>query len=212
MEMKPKKKFYKKKWFFVIVAILILRAIVGGGDEEKSNVATDAASKPVVTDSTTKETKKEEPKKEPEIDFSKVELTKENITKAIINTVGKDKLKNVEITVEGGKNIIDISYNPGTVWDEKSLVKNNAITSTNVMEVLFKNPKVDKIWVWTETEMQDAKGNDSVEQVVNVCLTKENAADINWPNFKNKVMGDYKALYNIADSSFIHPGIAKALD
>lgn len=157
------------------------------------------------------EAKKEETVKEPVFDFSNSELTKENITKAIVDIVGKDKLKSVEITVENSKNIVDIAYNPGTVWDEKALVKNNAITATNVMEVLFKNPKVDKVWVWTETEMQDAKGNNSTQKVVNVALTKENAKDINWKNFKTKVVGDYKALFNIADSKFIHPGIAQKL-
>lgn len=207
MQSKTKKKFYKKWWFWVIALIIVGGIGSSGGEKENKDEVKRTSTQPVAT-----EQKKEDTKKEPEFDFSKSELTKENINKAISKVVGEDKLKSVDITVEKGKNIIDISYNPGTVWDEKSLVKNNAVTATNVMEVLFKNPKVDKIWVWTETEMQDAKGNNSAQQVINVCLTKENAKDINWTNFKTKVAGDYKALFNIADSSFIHPGIAKALD
>lgn len=219
MGVKPKMKFSKKWWFgVVVVVIIIIGALGSGGSEENTNTSNDTTSQPAAADTTTtietksEEAKKEEPKKELELDFSKVDLTKENITKAISKVVGENKLKSVDITVEDGKNIIDISYNPGDVWDEKALVKNNAVTATNVMEILFKNPKVDKIWVWTETEMQDAKGNNSMQQVVNVCLTKENAKDINWTNFKTKVANDYKALFNIADSSYIHPGIAKELE
>lgn len=211
MEIKPKKKFYKRWWFWII-AIIIIGAIGNGGSKEDNNVTKDTSNHPVVAQENNKEPKKEEVKKEPVFDFSKSELTKENITKAISKVIGEDKLKSVDITVENQKNVVDISYNPGTIWNEKSLVENNAVTATNVMEILFKNSKIDKVWVWTETEMQDAKGNNSTEKVLNVCLTRENAKDINWTNFKDKVAGDYKALYNIVDSSFIHPGIAKELN
>lgn len=200
-------------WFILVFAI-------GGTskDSTKRNSTTTAATKKETKiedkkeDVKKEEVKKEETKKkEVKFDFATAELTKENVTTAIESLVGKDKLTKVDITVENGKNIVDVTYNSGSVWSEKSLVQGNANTATKVYETLFKNSKVDKVWVWTETEMTDAKGNPSVEGVVNVSMTKENAKDINWSNFKDMVALDYNKLYKIADSHFIHPGIAKNL-
>jgi len=203
---KIKKKWYKR-WYIWILIILVLMVVIPNTSDEAAPVSTTNQTKN--PDPPKDEPKKEEPKKEePKIDFSSAELNNDNIKKAA-NTILGSKLVSSELIVEEGKNIGDIIYDPGTFWDDKSLVTNNAVTATKLMELLFTNPKVDKIWVWTQTEMTDAKGNKSMDNVVNVCLTKENAKDINWPEFKEMVSLDYNALYNIADSKFIHPGIAK---
>lgn len=208
---KSNKKIYKRWWFWVL-AIIVIFALIPS--EDNSNAVDNDTTKQ--TSSNTNETKKEEPKEEikkeePIFDFSTAELTEENIKKAVEKTLGS-KLKSATITIEKEKNIIDITYNPGDVWNEKSLVSGTANTAASLMEIMFTNEKVDKVWVWTETSMQDAKGNVQNENVVNVGLSKENAKDINWKNFKTMVSGDYNALFNIADSKFIHPAIAKNLE
>ncbi|MEG0051200.1 MAG: hypothetical protein RR712_03395 [Terrisporobacter sp.] len=192
------KKFYKKWWFWV-VAIIVIVALSSGGKEE-SDIANNNI-EPI------KETQKEEPKDDV-IKFDNAELNIDNINE-VAKSILTDKLISADLSVENDKNIVDIVYNPGAVFDDKALVKNNAVTATKIMKVLFSNPAVDKVWVWTQTEMTDAKGNKSLDNVVNVCLTKENAAEINWSNFNDMVITDYNALYKIADSNFIHPAIAK---
>jgi hypothetical protein len=205
---------YKKgKKVVVFIGYTALAVVFFGigniNSDTRSSVASNTESDKTVAAVTNKqgETKEEQPK----YDFSNSDLTQDNVNKAISNIINSKKLKSIEINEEKGKQIIDIVYNPGDVWDENALVKNNAVIATDVMEVLFKNSKVDKIWVWTQTDMTDPKGNTKPENVVNVSLTKENAKDINWPKFKSMVRGDYKALHKIADSVYIYPGIASKL-
>lgn len=207
------------------VVFALSLAIMGASADKKQQVSKmNADSTPAPTQKATptpEPTKKPTPTPAPtptpsptpqkKAEFKEMEVTKENVQAAIVGIVGNDKLKGVEITQEKGLTIVDVKFNPGTVWDEKMLVRTTATTAVNVMEVLFTNHKVDKVWVWTQTTMIDAKGNEETRDAINVSLTKENAKDINWPKFKQMVAGDYNALFNIADSKYIHPGIQKNL-
>lgn len=195
---------------FAIMLIIIVAIFKScfGGDSSKDN-------KDTTTNKQTSKTVSNEVKetsKTNNFDFSNAELTKENINKAIDNIIPKEQNVKIEITKEDNKNIIDIVYASNNTLSEKALVKGFANTATDIIEVLFKNPKVDKVWVWASTEMVDQKGNSKQENVVNVCLTKENVKDINWGNFKPMIQGDYNKLFNIADSHFIHPAIQKVLN
>jgi|GEM_PF-1688226 hypothetical protein len=144
-------------------------------------------------------------------DYTKAQITKDAVAEAIKGVIPADKLKGIDIEKKSGKYVIDVTFNPGDVWDEKDLVSQTAVTACDIMQILFTNAKVQKVWLWTQTEMTDAKGNASDEDVVNVSLSRANAKDINWTNFKHMVSADYNALFNIADSSFIAPGIASKL-
>jgi hypothetical protein len=190
-----------------IVSICLFLSALTANNKDTTNAVTpiNNSSKQVINEPI--ETKNNEPK----FDFTNADLTKENIQKAVEPVLKKGTLASVDYIIEKEKNIIDVFVDPGTTWDEKSLVKSNAVDAVAVMEILFKNPKVDKVWLWTKTDMTDPKGNTTKEDVVNVSLTKENAKDINWAKFKDMVYLDYNKLYNIADSFFIHPGIKKNL-
>lgn len=232
-------KFYNKKWFIwlmlvfiapvgiflmyrnkmydkpvrivlsVIFSIVFIIAIVPKEPKEQAsnnNKTENVKQEPVKV--------KEEPvkkKEEPPFDFAKLPITEENVKKALEKTIDKDSLKGIVINNEKGKNIIDVTYKVETAFSETALVKGFANTSVKVMEILFKNPKADKVWVWCDATMTDAKGNNSKIPVLNVCVTKENAKDINWSNFKGLVKSDYNNLFNVADKHFIHPAIAKNL-
>lgn len=205
----------KNNFFICLFLILSIGVFFTGcGDSKNNKPDKNSNNEQSPSDNVKKdEVKKEEPKVDPpkeKLDFSKMELTNENIEEVVKSLIG-DKLTSAGFITEDGKNILDITYNPGEVWDEKALVKDNANTSILLMESLFTNSKVDKVWVWTQTKMLDAKGNSSLESVINVSLTKENAKDVNWPKFKEMVNLDYNALYNISDSNFIHPAISKNL-
>ena len=187
-EVKKKKPIFKRWWFWVIIVVVIFIAALSGGDD---------TSKPAST------VKKET------FNFSKAELTKENVAKAISSTFGKNELISVDVGTAKGVSTVIIVYDPKNALNEKALVTKAAISATDAMEILFKNPKTDKVLFWTQTNMVDAKGNSSKEKVINVTLTKGNAKDINWANFKPMVQLDYNKLFDIADDSFISPGITK---
>jgi len=143
--------------------------------------------------------------------FESAAITKENIQLAISKLIDVEKISSIEVTNENEKNIVDIHFTPGTVWNEKDLVNQTCQNAIAVMEVLFTNSKIDKVWFWSETELTDAKGNSKTESVMNVALSKENAADINWIKFKDMVLLDYNSLLKIADSYVIHPAIREGL-
>jgi hypothetical protein len=211
---------HNKKLYISLASIIIAGMMFSACGKKES------VKDPVKTETvTTQETKgvKQEDKKADKVkkdsaeiekaksEFATAKLNEDNIKKAVATVIKSEKLKEVTLTVEKGKNIVDVTYNPGDVLNEEALVKNNAITASNVMEILFQNPKVDKVWVWTETTMLDDKGNSEDENVVNVALSKENAEGINWPKFKETVLEDYNKLFDISDSKFIHPSISKVI-
>ena len=201
------------KWIGVAFAILIVIGIFNSDDSKKASPPTSSTTQEKDQPPASPKSKPTtEPAPKPKIDVTNMALTKDNISRALETVIPKEKFKGVDITKEKGRTIIDIYFNPGDFWDEKALVRTAASKAAESMEVLFKNPKVDKIWFWTQTEMTDAKGNSSTDNVVNVSLTKENAQGINWTKFKDMVLLDYNALFSIADSYYIHPGVLKNLN
>lgn len=203
----------KKPVVIGIIALILVSGVVANLDKEKKSKEEPTIKVEAKKEETKKEekkveeTKKEEPKKVETPTLKGVELTVDNIKNAI-KPFFKNDFK-VTINEEKGKKIVDVTYDPGELFSNKSFLVNNAITATNVFEVLFTNESIDKGWVWTETELVDAKGNKSIQPVVNVALTKENVKDINWSEFKDMVKIDYNKLYNIADAKFIHPVLKK---
>lgn len=203
-----KKPIWKKKWFWIAIVLVVIISNITSNDKSET---TPPVEKPAVSQNKDTDTKIEEPKKTESYDFSKVDVTKDTVTKAV-QSVYPGEIKSIDITTEKGVLIVDITTVAKDPFSEKTLVKGFANTSVAIYEKLFTNPKVGKVWVWTATPMLDAKGNSSIEPVVNCALTKENAKDINWSEFKGMVMGDYNALFNIADGKFIHPAIASKLN
>lgn len=202
-EQKIKKPLWKRWWFWVLIIALIGFAN-SKNDNSKNSKVTSTNNSSSQNKSSTNEIDA--------FDFSNVEVTKDNVLKAL-NKIGNNnvKLESVELTEKDGQYIIDVFLYIDTAWDENHLVSifsNNAVL---IYEKLFTNQKVNKVWVWASTKMIDSKGNESKENIINCGLTRNNASDINWSNFKSMVQADYNNLFNIADSKFIHPGIAKNL-
>lgn len=203
-----------KKWKMVVAVIVYL--IIIGGIHSALTGGSDSA--PTTASSTADQTKTaDKPKTSnptpPPFDFSKADLTKDNVRKVLTdnNIISDKEITNVTVEQDQGQNIVNIFYKPESTWDENTFVQDCSNKAVDAMEIMFSNPKADKVWLWGQSEMEDAKGNSSVENVYNVSMTKENAKDINWKNFKDLVMGDYKNLAKVANSMFIAPGIAKNL-
>ncbi|MHB8077405.1 hypothetical protein [Desulfosporosinus fructosivorans] len=153
-----------------------------------------------------------QPSEQQQFDFAKAELTKDNIKKAISKIIPEQQITEITIEPKDGGNIVDIHYNPGAVWSAKTFVQGSATKAVEVFEILLTHPQITKVWVWSQNELADPKGNTKVEDVMNVALSKETAKDINWKNFKLMVSGDYNKLLDIADGKFIHPAITQELN
>jgi hypothetical protein len=146
--------------------------------------------------------------KPPVIDVSSMELTQENIDQVLTELFEPNQY--IGAFIYG--NDIEVTYNPGeNVWDEKDLVRRSANQAVKVYTTLFKNPSIQQVIFYTQTNLTDSKGNTTAETVINFRMSKENARDINWPKFTDMVKTDYKALIRVADNTTIHPAISNKL-
>lgn len=185
----------------LIVLFVVLVALAGGGSQQsKEEVAAPPSTTP----------------------FSEKEEITEDVVRAEVQelpgfTMEGGELVDVRVVEHMGTEdnpddrIVYLHYRPESIWDDKSLVKETARTAVEVMEKLFKNPKVGLVSVWVETEFTDQYGKSSVENAVKVGLERATADKIEWENFKDLVLLDYNRLLDIADAKYIHPAVRKNL-
>jgi uncharacterized membrane protein YraQ (UPF0718 family) len=145
------------------------------------------------------------------INVATMDLTESNVEKVAESVIPNNKI--VKTTVVPGVNdaIVSVHFKLGDEWNEKFLVKDTANKAVLIFQELFKNPNISKIGVFGNAEMVDAKGNECDQDVISFDLSKENAKDIKWSNFKSMVASDYKSLINVADSYYINPSIKNKL-
>lgn len=148
------------------------------------------------------------------IDFKNMDITTENVRSFLNEKVNNDfmaNISNIKITNENKKITVNLYYEPNKLPSFTAILYQTCKLAVITMEVLFNNPKIDQVMFWTDTDQKDDKGNLSKQNIVNICLTKKNAKDINWAEFKKMVLNDYNALLRIADSYYIEPDIMVAL-
>ena len=144
-----------------------------------------------------------------------MKLTKDNVMSVLSPAFAAGQLKSVDIekNSKGKGYIVDVVFNlDDVVWGEKDLVQQSASKAVIVLQALLANPKVDKVWAWTEAGMVDEAGNTELRNVINVCMTQDTAEDIDWESFAERVAANYRVLHDSADSSYIFPSIADELD
>ena len=112
------------------------------------------------------------------------------------------------VSKPGMKNIL-IYYKPGTSWDETDFVKRAGGTAINVGSLLFSNPKIDEVTLFTQTEMTDQYGKTSLDSVVKIVLNGDIAKKVDWTGLAERHISDPGNIYRICDNYSIHPGILK---
>lgn len=201
-------------FIFAFVSIYeILYMVSYEGNKITSGINNKSSQSSTAQTSTSEAKPKEQAKEQskPAFDFSSAEINKDNVKKAASKVFNSSKITNINITENNGLYSVDLTYRIETSWDEKALVQESAQNAVDLMQILFKNPAISEVRYWTETSMEDAKGNTSEQQVVNFGMTKENAKDIKWDNFKQLVLESYKNLIKVTDKYYIAPGILKEL-
>lgn len=147
------------------------------------------------------------------IDFSKAELTKENVIKLLEELdslyLESEDIKEVSFDEPGE---VWIKSSPEYFWDEKQLVKQTGIGMVKISRELFKNPNVKAVVISVWTSFVDQYGKESDERALSIRWTREVNDKVDYKNFKNMVISDYKKAFEIATSYTIHPGIAKEID
>lgn len=200
-----KKPFYKRKWF-IIFAVIMMIGIAGNMED----AATENAQSGAVAEQK-EEVMAEETVAKDELDIATMEMTDENIRKAVEGMISK--YENIEVTYEETEEgmTLDVFYYEDNPFSDQSMIKDHTRNAVKIYRAFFENPQVDKIWVWGETKFLDDKGNESKDYFANVSMIRETAEQINWENFSDMVYAEYNRLYEVSDSFFIHPGVQKNL-
>lgn len=131
--------------------------------------------------------------------FSQSDITEDKVTKIVSNILGETKsMLYTQIKEEQkDKYIIDVTFYPRGIANEKDFFNTISQKICNIMQILFSNNKVNKVCFSI---------NNLKQTIFNVTLTNKTARKIDWQHCNN-----YKDLFTIADSSFIEPEIAKEL-
>lgn len=154
------------------------------------------------------------------INWTNAEVTADNVKavlsgKASVNPVPSDSkfpesIYNIDVieNVEGNKNIL-IYYNSGDAWDETDFVKKVGSSAIIAGSMLFDNPRIDQVGIFTSTNMTDQYGKTKSETVAKIIINRKTADKIDWKGFSDRHVNDPGNIYRVADSYVIHPGVLK---
>lgn len=205
---KEKKAQYKHSIIGVIVLILFF-GIAAYFESEKESTET---SEPIATEVTEGTPEKEISNSTNEV-MEVEETVKENFPSDFeINAPEfKDAVKSVNINidnVEVNDNKVTITFKEDLlVWDDTSFVKDAATRGISIMEKVFANKQVNEVTIIVPTKMYDNKGNESIENVIEITWNRQLSDEINYANFNDLVWSDPIRFYNVANSYYIHPGV-----
>jgi hypothetical protein len=146
-------------------------------------------------------------------DFSQEKVTQESAKDAIRDALsGNDYTVSVnEISSPDDMNII-IKVAPWDTWNTEGFVHGTADDAAKVFSILFSNPTVERVYYWQDQNFIDKYGNKEISKAIAFDMTKETANKIKWDNFINeRMLIDYKSLFNVVDGSYIHPAIQKEI-
>lgn len=177
MNEKKKKPVYKKWWVWAIAVFIILGIALSPSDQEKVSQ------------------KEETPKTEKTAaaKTKKAESLDSKIKKAADPHFGK--ITSIEINDDMGKNdggkIVLVRVK------QDGLTKRTAdYNTTKALKEVFKNDKVNEITYFWEATLTDNKGNESVDTVAKIQMTKDTASTINWDNFSYTKLDQVADLYD----------------
>lgn len=226
--MKEKKKFFEKKWFmwltlfvfpplgigviwtinknmkkllkiiltvvFVFWFAILVVAAATGSDDEGSDTTT----------STHDET-------EEVISYTNDADSINNL----FNDVFKNDIKDIDSLSVSYDNVTEsylVSYYPTSdVWDETQFVRNNLTDYIDFCKEAYTIDGVTSITFQITTTLQDSKGNESIEDVMDVRMSKDMFNSFNWDNMEFK-SDSYNSIVNSCDFYWLYPGILANID
>lgn len=144
--------------------------------------------------------KDNKPKPKPTID-------KADINSAEFISLVKDVNHSIDKVAVSNSNVNITMDSDQAYWNESQMVEVTATDSVKIMEKVFSNPSVQSVTVNVPTSMMDDKGNETIENVINVTWNRELSNQVNYDNFLGMVYTDCTKFYNLAESYRIHPGI-----
>lgn len=199
-----KKPFYKKWWFILILVVIVIGAIgnaIEGDEKESSDDKTkqEVSAKPKEkTEEPSNEVKKEEatpktPEERATAFINKKLKEKTNTDKERIVSIGESN-DSFEIVLNGDDNFTTNMMRTGMLSKTADVFEE----VSKYEDITTKDISIG--WMMT---LVDQYGNENEQRVLNIRLSKESLAKINWDNF------NYDNFENIAETYFIHPALTE---
>lgn len=203
----------KNKGVFFLILILIIFGLFKFFESHSEE-----AQKPRDIPSATSVTAKEETKlevKEPAFDWTKADVTEENVRKALANEVTAVSIPLNEATFRKfttnsdiSGEYIEITINPGAFWDSKDFVKKAGASLIAYSKILFKNPKVYEVSVSAKIDNVGGGENDGVY----ISWRREQVEGKDLERVLDNVIGDYTTPYQLARKYSIQKELYDSLE
>lgn len=102
-------------------------------------------------------------------------------------------------------------YPTASFWDENAFVRNNLTTYIDFCKEAYTIDGVDSIFFRISTTMTDAKGNEIIEDVMDIRMSKASFDTFNWDNMEY-ASDTYDTIKSNCDFYWLHPGILSSID
>ncbi len=209
---KNKKSIFKKWWFWAIVIVIVIAIGSSGGDDESiqtvkqtndTNVTENLETNKSNEDAASKEEKKET--ENTSVEEDPITIVENVIEEAIGETTNhsdealKKTIRNAYI--EDNQLYLELTANDNLSTNYIKL--GILIDSKDIFQSIFtQNKDISAVNISWYFPMVDVKGNTSIDQVVFIEYTKENANTVNWDN----ILTDNVAV--AADNYWEHPAFS----
>lgn len=130
-------------------------------------------------------------------------------TKSVHLPKNATSIQVVDNALKPGHKDVAIFYDPGRFVKESSLVFDVGSTFIRTCEILYKNPKVEKVSINAVSTMIDQYGKSSTGVIIRLVFTRETINNIDWKGLSDRHVIDPGNIYRISDFYYIHPSILK---
>ncbi|QRN85197.1 hypothetical protein JR334_09590 [Clostridia bacterium] len=170
------KKLFNNKWLQLIVILLIIFAV--------SRYAWNKNMQDIQTSRSAEE--------------SSLLVDSSNLVSLLEADLGSNKLKDVVIEKTDQGQLVTITFDPGKVWNEKSLLKEVAEASYKAFPLCFSDADISGV------SFEAVPKN---KQFVNLTFLRDDTLDLEWESLLKDVNNDYTIAYTTASSYTVHEAL-----
>jgi hypothetical protein len=171
-----KKALLNNKWFqLVVIFILILTVSRYAWNKNMQDIQTERTA-----------------------EASNVLVDSNNLTSLLEAELGKDEVKDVLIQESAQGLLVTIAYDPGKVWNEKSLLKKVAEASYKAFPLCFSDEQIISVTIEVSPKNK---------HFIHLNLLREDALELDWDTLSQDTINDYTLAYTNASVYEVHEAL-----
>lgn len=125
-----------------------------------------------------------------------------NLASLLESDLGSSKVKEVVIEETEQGQMVTISFDPGKVWNEKSLLKEVAEASYKAFPLCFSDENISSV---------SFEAMPKNKQFVNLTFLRDDTLELEWASLIKDVNDDYTIAYTSASSYRVHDELKNLL-